>query len=106
MVSAGIVLTAFSTFPTHDLFDVPSQNSSNITFSNVGQNSMTVNWTNGNGDGRVLIMRAGDAPNKFPLDGTDYSAGNAFSPEQDLGWWQYHRLQRHGQQRNNQQSDR
>jgi hypothetical protein len=36
---------------------------------------MTVNWTNGNGDGRVLIMRAGGAPNKFPLDGTEYAAG-------------------------------
>jgi CubicO group peptidase (beta-lactamase class C family) len=74
-----------SSFPTHDFFDVPSQNASNITFSNVGQNSMTVNWINGNGDGRVLIMRAGGAPNKFPLDGTDYTGGNPFSPEQDLG---------------------
>ena len=42
---------------------------------------MTVNWTNGNGDGRVLIMRAGGAPNKFPLDGTEYAA----SPPVDLG---------------------
>ena len=42
---------------------------------------MTVNWTNGNGDGRVLIMRAGGAPNKFPLDGTEYAAG----PQVDLG---------------------
>jgi hypothetical protein len=42
---------------------------------------MTVNWTNGNGDGRVLIMRAIGAPNKFPLDGTEYAA----SPQVDLG---------------------
>ena len=40
---------------------------------------MTVNWTNGDGDGRVLVMRSGGAPNKFPLDGTDYTPG------QDLG---------------------
>ena len=68
-----------TTFPTHDLFDVPAQNASAMNFSNVTSNSMTLNWTNGNGDGRVLIMRAGGAPTKYPLDGTDYSAG------QDLG---------------------
>jgi len=66
-------------FPTHDLFDVPTQNASAMNFSNITSNSMTVNWTNGNGDGRVLIMRAGGAPNKFPLDGTEYA------PQADLG---------------------
>ena len=64
-----------TTFPTHDLFDVPTQNASAMNFSNITSNSMTVNWTNGNGDGRVLIMRAGGAPNKFPQDGTEYAAG-------------------------------
>jgi CubicO group peptidase (beta-lactamase class C family) len=68
-----------NTFPTHDFFDVPAQNASAMNFSNITSNSMTVNWTNGSGDGRVLIMRAGGAPNKFPLDGTEYS------PEADLG---------------------
>jgi CubicO group peptidase (beta-lactamase class C family) len=70
-----------TTFPTHDLFDVPTQNASAMNFSNVSSNSITVNWTNGDGDGRVLIMRAGGMPNKFPLDGTDYAA----SPQTDLG---------------------
>ena len=68
-----------TTFPTHDLFDVPTQNASALSFSNVTSASVTVNWTNGNGDGRVLIMRAGSVPNKFPLDGADYTPG------QDLG---------------------
>jgi hypothetical protein len=70
-----------ATFPTHDLFGVPTQNASAMNFSNIASDSMTVNWTNGNGDGRVLIMRAGGAPNKFPLDGTEYAA----SPQVDLG---------------------
>jgi|GEM_PF-5515750 len=70
-----------TTFPTHDLFDVPTQNASAMNFSNVTSNSISVNWTNGNGDGRVLIMRAGNAPNKFPLDGTEYAG----SPQVDLG---------------------
>jgi CubicO group peptidase (beta-lactamase class C family) len=68
-----------TTFPTHDFFDVPTHNASGMNFSNIGIDSMKVNWANGDGDGRVLIMRSGSAPNKFPLDGTDYTPG------QDLG---------------------
>src|SRR5688572_16858223 len=77
----GSCVNGTTTFPTHDLFDVPTQNASAMNFSNVTSNSMTVNWTNGDGDGRVLIMRTGGAPNKFPLDGTDYAA----NPPADLG---------------------
>jgi CubicO group peptidase (beta-lactamase class C family) len=71
----GNCTNAATTYPTHDLFDVPTQNASAMNFSNITSNSMTVNWTNGNGDGRVLIVRTGAAPNKFPLDGTEYTAG-------------------------------
>jgi uncharacterized protein (DUF2141 family) len=78
-------VNATTAFPTHDLFDVPTQNASAMNFSNITSNSMTVNWTNGNGDGRVLIMRAGGASNKFPLDGTEYAA----SPPVDLGGGNY-----------------
>jgi CubicO group peptidase (beta-lactamase class C family) len=75
----GSCVTGSTTFPAHDLFDVPAQNASAMNFSNITSNSMTVNWTNGSGDGRVLMMRAGGAPNKFPLDGTEYA------PQVDLG---------------------
>lgn len=81
----GNCINSTTAFPMHDLFEVPAQNASAMNFSNVTSNSMTVNWTNGDGDGRVLIMRSGGAPNKFPLDGTDYSAG----PQVDLGGGNY-----------------
>jgi hypothetical protein len=81
-----------TTFPTHDLFDVPTQNASAMNFSNITSNSMTVNWTNGNGDGRVLIMRAGGAPNKFPLDGTEYAVVSS-----GFRWRELCRLQRYGE---------
>lgn len=71
----GSCVNSTTTFPTHDFFEVPEQNASAMNFSGVTSNSMSVNWTNGDGDGRVLIMRSGAAPNKFPLDGTDYSPG-------------------------------
>jgi CubicO group peptidase (beta-lactamase class C family) len=75
----GNCVNGTTTFPTHDFFEVPSKNASAVNFTNITGNSMTVNWTNGNGDGRVLVMHAGGAPYKFPVDGTDYSVG------QDLG---------------------
>jgi CubicO group peptidase (beta-lactamase class C family) len=77
----GNCVNSTTTFPTHDFFDVPTQNASAMNFSDITSNSMTVKWTNGNGDGRVLIMRAGGAPNKFPLDGAEYAS----SPPADLG---------------------
>jgi CubicO group peptidase (beta-lactamase class C family) len=78
-------VNSIATFPTHNLFNVPTQNASAMNFSNLTSTSMTVNWTNGNGDGRVLMMRAAGAPNKFPLDGTEYAA----SPQVDLGGGNY-----------------
>jgi len=77
----GTCTNSTTTFPTHDLFGVPTQNASAMNFGNVTSNSMTVNWTNGNGTGRVLIMREGSTPSKFPLDGTDYPP----NPQVDLG---------------------
>lgn len=48
----------------------PTVQASNITFSNVAQNMMDVNWTNGDGEKRVVIM---NTTNSFtaPTDGTD-----------------------------------
>lgn len=81
----GSCVNSSTTFPAHDLFDVPTQNASAMMFSNVTSSSMAVNWTNGNGDGRVLIMRQGAEPTKFPLDGTEYAG----DPPDDLGGGNY-----------------
>lgn len=77
----GNCVNSATTFPAHDFFDVPAQNASAMNFSGLTSTSMTVSWTNGDGDGRVLIMRTGSAPNKFPLDGTEYAS----DPQTDLG---------------------
>jgi hypothetical protein len=51
----------------------PTTQASNITFSGITANSMTVNWTNGNGSNRIVIM---NTSNSFtnPVDGTDPTA--------------------------------
>lgn len=82
-------ITQTSSFPSHDLFDFPSENASDFIFKPEGDFSTTVSWTNGNGDGRILIVREDSAVSDFPLDGTDYSADADFGMGDDLGGGQY-----------------
>ena len=52
----------------------PSVQASNITFSNITGTSMTLNWTNGDGTGRILIARAGSPVDIEPQSLISYSA--------------------------------
>lgn len=63
----------------------PTVNASSISFSNVTPNSATVNWTNGNGGSRLLLVRPDSNINAFPLDGSDYTADSAFGSGTLLG---------------------
>ena len=61
----------------------PTVQASNITFSNVEDNSMTLNWDNGNGDRRLLIIKEGSPVDVEPQQLTNYSDcsscfGNSF----------------------------
>jgi hypothetical protein len=59
------------------LCSAPATQASNITFSNVSDVSMDLNWTNGSGDGRVIIM---NTTNTFtaPTNGTNPSANTVY----------------------------
>lgn len=78
-------LSATTTWPTWDLMLSPTINASNINFSNVSGNAVTVSWTNGSGANRLLIVKADSSINAFPLDGTDYTANTAFGSGSSLG---------------------
>jgi hypothetical protein len=56
----------------------PSTQASNITFSNVSNTSMRLNWTNGNGNNRIVVVKAGSAVAGTPTNGTSYSANATF----------------------------
>jgi CubicO group peptidase (beta-lactamase class C family) len=71
-------LAATTTWPTWDLMASPTVNAAAINFSNVSGTSVTVNWTNGNGGSRLLLVKSDNSINSFPLDGTDYIANAAF----------------------------
>ncbi len=56
----------------------PTQQASNATSSNLTSNSATITWTNGNGTGRVVVLRQGQAVADFPVDGTGYTPNPSF----------------------------
>lgn len=76
---------ATTTWPTWDLMASPTVNASGLNFSNVSGTSVTVNWANGNGGNRLLVVKADSSINAFPLDGTDYTANAAFGSGASLG---------------------
>ena len=78
-------LTATTTWPAWDLMESPTVNASNLSFSIVTHNSVTVNWTNGNGNKRLLLMKQDANVDEFPLDGTDYVADGNFNTASTIG---------------------
>jgi hypothetical protein len=56
----------------------PTVQASNLTFTNITGNSMTLNWTKGDGTSRMIVARV-DAPvNVEPVDLTNYGASSSF----------------------------
>jgi len=79
--STGATQTAFfdnvSVTATAGSVTAPSTQASEITFSSIGANQITVGWTNGDGSKRVVIM---NTTNSFtdPTDGTDPTANSVY----------------------------
>jgi len=67
----------------------PSTLPTGISFSNVTSTTFTVNWTNGNGARRLLLVRQGGAVSAFPLDGQGYSAAAQFGSGSEIGTGNY-----------------
>ena len=72
-------------WPTADLALSPTQNATNITFSDVTTTSMRVSWINGNGGNRIVAIQEGSAVNAYPLDGTDYTGQANYATAPVLG---------------------
>ena len=87
-------LSGTTAIPAHDFFDTPTINSNSLSASNVTENSMNLNWNNGNGTARLVVAkettmnmspnRASDF-NAYPLDGTDYAANSIFGSGDNIG---------------------
>lgn len=56
----------------------PTSQASNLTFSNIQDNQLTVNWTRGNGDRVIVLARKNSVVSTTPLNGTAFNANNAY----------------------------
>lgn len=56
----------------------PATPASAVSFTSVGTNSMTINWTNGDGTKRLVVMRQDDAVTASPDNGNTYNANTVF----------------------------
>ncbi|NDK54956.1 endonuclease [Pontibacter fetidus] len=48
-----------------------------LASANIAQNGFTLNWTNGSGDGRIVVIRKDEAPAFVPVAGTTYNSASA-----------------------------
>jgi hypothetical protein len=78
-------------FTTTDLpgASTPTVAASAPVISAVDGNKFTFKWTNGDGDGRMVVMRAGNAVSFTPASATSYAANAAFGTGTNLGNDQY-----------------
>jgi hypothetical protein len=78
-------------FTTTDLpgATVPTQAASTPEISAVDGNKFTFKWANGNGTGRIVVMRANSTVNFTPASATNYTANASFGSGTNLGNDQY-----------------
>ena len=67
----------------------PTIQTSIINFSSVGASSMTINWTNGNGSNRIVVMKQGSTVTGTPLNNTTYTANSVFGSGITLNTGEY-----------------
>jgi hypothetical protein len=60
------------------LFNEPTDQASNIVFSNFAETTLTLTWTNGDGTERLVVGKEGSAVDFSPVDGTDYVGDSNF----------------------------
>jgi len=56
--------------------DRPTLAASNMSFTSIEGNEMRVNWTSGNGQKRIVVVREGAPVDAVPVDGVDYLAAS------------------------------
>ena len=79
------IVSSVTNWPDYDLMLSPNRNASDLTASEITENSVKLNWTNGDGQQRMIIARPANAEKAFPKDGEDYTANKSMTEADDLG---------------------
>ncbi|HEY6505959.1 MAG TPA: T9SS type A sorting domain-containing protein, partial [Chitinophagaceae bacterium] len=64
---------------------VPTIASSNLTITKTDGKELTLGWTNGNGQRRIVVAKQSSNISSVPANGTDYNANPVFGAGQQLG---------------------
>lgn len=67
----------------------PTISASNFSVTNNSNTNITLNWKSGNGNRRIVLLKAGSAVNSFPLDSNFYTANADLSVAPQLGSGNY-----------------
>lgn len=67
----------------------PTLAASNFSVTNLSNTSVTLTWKSGNGNRRMVIVKAGSAVNGFPADSTFYTANANLSLASQIGSGNY-----------------
>ena len=67
----------------------PTTNSSSIVFSSISTNSLTLSWTKGNGENRIVLAKASSSVDTVPVDSTTYTANSTFGSGSEIGTGNY-----------------
>ena len=68
-----------------DAIVVPVTQASALVFADVQSTQMNISWTNGNGAGRVVFVKAANSGTTTPTNNTFYTANTVFSNGSQLG---------------------
>ena len=63
----------------------PTVQASNIVTSNITDTSMTINWVNGNGSNRIVVMHAASSPTVTPADSRGYGSSLDYRTAPSIG---------------------
>lgn len=78
-------IAGFGATPTVDFLATPTTAPTNINHGGAANGGVNINWTNGDGDKRLVVVKPKNAADAFPVDGVNYVADDNFGQGVDLG---------------------
>ncbi|MCA0387373.1 MAG: T9SS type A sorting domain-containing protein [Bacteroidetes bacterium] len=72
------ILSPVAGWTANSSVNEPTSAATGLSISPFSSISMTLNWTNGNGEKRLVVMKSGSAVNGDPVDGSAYTANSIF----------------------------
>jgi hypothetical protein len=63
----------------------PATQASAINFTNIGGSTFRINWTNGNGTSRIVLLKQGSAVDANPVNLTTYNGNASFGTGTQIG---------------------